>query len=208
MTISSIYTQYNIHPNLQIHMLRVAALAKIIIDNWNGNPLNEKAIIQACLFHDAAKIIKFKYFEGDEEHWKQVQQEMIEKYGDSDHEATIKICEEAGVSKKSINLLKEKNVYPYIDRVRKIANSDDYGLKIVAHCDARISPEGLVSLDDRYKELMQRDRSKKMDDEAKESMGLLLDTQKQIQENMRTNLSVIQPEEVEKIAKTLKEFLI
>ena len=66
MTISSIYTQYNIHPNLQIHMLRVAALAKIIIDNWDGNPLNEKAIIQACLFHDAAKIIKFKYFEGDE----------------------------------------------------------------------------------------------------------------------------------------------
>jgi len=55
---------------------------------------------------------------------------------------------------------------------------------------------------------VQRDSSKKMDDEAKEAMGLLLDTQKQIQENMRTNLSEIQPEEVEKISEILKEFPI
>ena len=206
MTIKEIYTKYKIHPNLQEHMLRVAGLARNIIDNWKGAPPNKQVVLHACFFHDAAKLIKFKYFKEDEEHWKQVQQEMIEKYGDEDHEATIKICEEVGVSPQAINLLGNKNVRPYIDRVRKIASSDDFGLKIVQYCDARTAPDGLTSLDDRYKELMQRDSSKKMDDDAQASMNLLYEIEKQIQANTQLDLQGITRENIMAVAKELESY--
>ena len=189
-------------------MLRVTALAKIIIDNWSGDSLNEVVIIQACLFHDTAKIIKFKHFDEDKKHWKKVQQEMIKKYGENDHKATIEICREVGISEKAIRILENKNLRPYINRVRNIAKSDDYNLKILQYCDSRTAPNGLVSLDERYKELMQRDSSKKMDAEAKESMGLCYEIEKQVQNNTNMQLHKISNEEVESKASELERYEI
>jgi len=104
--------------------------------------------------------------------------------------------------------LEEKNIRPYIERVRKIAGSNNFSLKLVQYCDARTAPEGLVALDERYAELMQRDSSKKMDTEAKESMGLLLEVESQIQNKTSISLDEIKPEQVEDVAKDLEAFCI
>ena len=54
-----IYTAYKIMPNLQLHQLRVAAVGKLICDNFNppaGGTVNERGVILARLFSHMGKI--------------------------------------------------------------------------------------------------------------------------------------------------------
>ena len=82
-------------PNLQEHMLRVAAVASLVCDNFN-EPLPKDDIITACLLHDMGNIIKsdLQYFpefikpEGLD-YWQKVKDEYIEKYSRDEHKATI-----------------------------------------------------------------------------------------------------------------------
>ena len=59
MKVSQIYKDYKIPGNLQRHMLRVAAFSEILTENWIGEKIDKKAIVLCCLFHDAAKLMKF-----------------------------------------------------------------------------------------------------------------------------------------------------
>ena len=43
--IIEIYEKYYIPKHLQLHMLRVAACAKLILDNWVGEEIDKKAIL-------------------------------------------------------------------------------------------------------------------------------------------------------------------
>lgn len=193
--ITTLYENLEIHPNLQEHMVWVAGLTKVISDNWKGEkPLDSTALYEACLFHDSAKLIKFKTFETDASHWEEVRQRYIAKYGNTEHEATIAICEEAGVSPKAIQLLNEKNINPFVERARYIATCDNFELKVLAYCDSRISPKGIASLQDRYQELLSRDDTKSDD---KESIELFLQIEKQIQENTGINLAEITQQQVD-----------
>lgn len=190
MKLTEIYKEYKIHPNLQNHMIWVASLAKVLLDNWNvdDEKPNEKSLIEACLFHDSAKLIKFKYFDNDTSHWEKIKNEYIEKYGDNEHNATVKICELVGINSDAIQLLNDKNVSPFIERARKINKSSDFGLKLLAYCDSRIAPNGITTLEGRYRELMTRDDTKSED---KESMNLFLDTERQIQDRVSATLNDI-----------------
>lgn len=203
--LKEIYSSLEIHPNLQEHMVWVAGLAKVIADNWKGEPLDSEALTQACLFHDSAKLIKFKAFNEDSEHWEQVKQRYIEKYGDVEHEATIAMCREAGVSEGAIKLLNDKNINPFIERARFIAQSSDFALKILAYCDSRISPTGLTTLQGRYEELLTRDTSKVED---KESMKLFLEIEKQIQKYSNIDLKYITQEQVDQHRNSLLNYKI
>ena len=58
--ILDIYDEYKIIPALQKHMLRVAAVASLICNNFN-EPLPKNDIITACLLHDMPNILKFKW---------------------------------------------------------------------------------------------------------------------------------------------------
>jgi len=174
-------------------MVWVAGLAKVICDNWKDSdrPLNSEALYQSCLFHDAAKLIKFKTFEQDTEHWEEVRQTYIKKYGGMEHDATIAMCKVTGVSNAAIELLNAKHINPFVERARFIANSDNFELKILAYCDSRIAPKGITSLQGRYEELLSRDDSKAED---KESVKLFLETEKQIQARTCLNLASISQE--------------
>ena len=66
MTILEIYEKYKIMPQLRTHMLRVAAVGKIVCDAVNekvkqnrGEFVNTKNVVTACLLHDMGNIIKF-----------------------------------------------------------------------------------------------------------------------------------------------------
>lgn len=153
-TISEIYTEYKIIPNLQAHMLRVAAVASIICDNFS-EPLPKEEIITACLLHDMGNIIKsyLEYFpeflkpEGLE-YWQKVKNDYIEKYGADEHEATIKIIKEIGLSDQIVRLA-DQVCFTLLCNHR---DSDDMSVKITHYSDGRADPYGIVSYDERMDE--------------------------------------------------------
>ncbi|OGI65785.1 hypothetical protein A3A95_01495 [Candidatus Nomurabacteria bacterium RIFCSPLOWO2_01_FULL_39_18] len=158
LSIEDIYKKYKIMPNLQEHMLQVAAVASLICDNFN-EPLDKEEIITACLLHDMGNIIKFKLGQFPEslepeglEYWQNVQNEFIEKYGRNEYEASIKISEELEVSTRAIELIKSISFLG----VSKTAEEDDYAKKIPEYGDDRVNPFGIVSLEDRLTDLRTR----------------------------------------------------
>ena len=52
-----VYSEYKIMPTLQLHQLRVAAVARLVCDHLT-HPINTRDVILACLFHDMGNIIK------------------------------------------------------------------------------------------------------------------------------------------------------
>ncbi len=57
-TITEVYDDYLIVINLQEHQRRVAAVAKLIAENFSGE-LDRNGVIEAALLHDMGNIIKF-----------------------------------------------------------------------------------------------------------------------------------------------------
>ena len=158
MKISRIYEKYNIMPQLQLHMLRVAGVALTICDNFEGDS-DKDSIITACLLHDIGNIVKFKldlFPENLEpqglEYWEKVKSDFIEKWGSDDHVVTKKICEELGIDKKIvdiIDLLGFANT-PVIYRSKNIV------AKICKYSDLRVTPTGVDSLRNRLEEAKKR----------------------------------------------------
>ncbi len=163
LSIEKIYKKYKIMPSLQEHMIRVAAVASIICDNFKES-LPKEEIITACLLHDMGNIIKSKleYFpefikpEGIE-YWQSVKNEYIKKYGDDEHKATIKIMHELGISVKIISLVGQIRFSSWC--VHK--DSDDMTMKVMAYSDARVDPYGVVSYKERMAEGKKRHQTNK-----------------------------------------------
>lgn len=145
-------------PNLQLHMLRVAAVASLICDNFN-EPLPKEDIVTACLLHDMGNILKFKlgslpqFLEPEGlEFWEKVKDEYRIKYGDNEHVATNKIAEEIHVSAEILKLI---NAISFLGAA-ETASGENFGNKIVEYGDSRVDPFGVVSLEDRIVDLRKR----------------------------------------------------
>ena len=159
MKISEIYEKYKIMPQLQMHMLRVTGVAAIICDSFESS-LDKKTIISVCLVHDMGNIVKFKldkFPEGLEPqgliYWQKIQREFITKYGGNDYLATYKILEELGLSEKVQNLV-SSNEFAKMAPISKLKNS--FEQKICIYSDARVTPNGISSLDERLSEVKER----------------------------------------------------
>jgi len=156
--IIDIYKEYKIMPNLVMHQIRVAAVAMQICDSLTIN-IDKESIIKACLLHDMANIIKFnlEYFpelnkpEGID-FWQNVKNDYILKYGNNEHEASLLIARELGVSNRIYDL-----IY-CIDSssVEMIAKEDDFSKKICMYADNRVTPHGVVSIEERSLEAKER----------------------------------------------------
>ena len=60
MLITDIYKKYHIPNQLQLHMLRVAVCANLILDNWEKKDIDKKSILKVCLLHVMGNIAKIK----------------------------------------------------------------------------------------------------------------------------------------------------
>ena len=156
--ISQIYTEYKIMPNLQEHMLRVAAVASLICDNFDES-LPKDDIITACLLHDMGNIIKFKLDAFPEflepeglSYWQKVKNEYVNKYGNNEYLASTTIAKELEVSDHILELIK---AISFLD-APKHALGGDFSKKIVEYCDDRVNPFGIVSLEERFLDLRRR----------------------------------------------------
>ncbi len=164
--ISEIYTKYKIMPNLQEHMFRVAAVASLVCDNFS-DPIPKEEIMTACLLHDMGNIIKFDLSQTkdflnkniDLDYWEKVRAEFRERYGENEHQATLQIIKELGVSKKVSDLVA-------IVDFSEIFNIFDKSIEkqITLYTDCRVDPFGVVSVEERL--LEGRNRYKKRKNQA------------------------------------------
>jgi hypothetical protein len=211
--ISEIYAEYKIMPVLERHMIRVAAVASIICDNFN-EPFPKEEIICACLLHDMGNIIKFNldYFpqfnepEGIE-FWQNAQKEFIIKYGKDEHKATVRIMSELGMSANIIQTI-DKITFLNICNLR---DGDDMNAKIIVYADNRVDPHGVVSYDERLNEAKVRykDRPDAVPDEYRQKIvacGKAIE--KQIFLKCKIKPEEINNESVAAIISELRNFVI
>lgn len=151
-TVQEIYSEYKIMPNLQEHQLRVAAVAKIIAENFNGN-LDVESIVTACLFHDMGNIIKsdlarFPEFVEEKgiEYWQGVKDEFVQKYGPDESVATKIIAKAIGLNAKATECLNHIG-FSNLSRNEK---GNSFENKICNYSDMRVGPHGIISLEERY----------------------------------------------------------
>ena len=154
--IIEIYEKYYLPERLQLHMLRVAACAKLITENWQGKEIDKQAIIRVCLLHDMGNIIKIQERDLENEKTIELRRKYIEKYGEYEHNMNMAIGKKEGLKEKELVILdgkrSRKNEQTYL--------SDNYEIKICAYCDQRVAPDGVRGLKERLEEVKSRYQDK------------------------------------------------
>jgi hypothetical protein len=213
MHITDVYKKYTIPPLLQLHQLRAGAVGKLIVDNWKNSEIDKTAIIEALLLHDMGNIIKFdldnpsKLIDTDLtdlNYWKSVKKTFIEKYGSNEHDATYKIGKELNVSETVENLLSR------LKSTADAANGDDYNLKICFYSDLRCGPFGILSVNKRFDDLIERYKGRDHPiadiNRTETNRKHTLDIQKQLQEFVKFDLETISDEKISENIRLLKVY--
>ncbi len=213
MSISDIYKKYKIMPSLARHMLRVAGVASIICDNLNES-VDKNEIVVACLLHDMGNIIKSKldYFPEFLEpeglaYWQKVKYDYMEKYGKDEHNATLQIMKEIGVSDNVISLANENR----FSLLCKHSNIDDIRNKIIHYADARVGPHSVLSYEERMEDANKRYKNHELSVEEVERNKLIAcgkDMEQQIFAKCKIKPEDINNESVKDIVSSLRDFVI
>ena len=151
-------------------MLRTASLAMILLENWIGEPVDKKAIVQACVLHDIAKPMEFDLAKQAQFGMSQDEIDELEKlqirlkkdYGDNEHQATVKICKKVGCSHTAVRLVNNLE-WSYVPRL--IKERDIHSL-IPIYSDMRIGPKGILSLNERLEDLKKREGTEDQEEKA------------------------------------------
>ena len=161
MNILKIYEQYDIPKNLQLHMLRVAAVGKIICDHASIQSIDSNLIIKTLLLHDMGNIIKFNFrntsmFSPEDsvkiESYKTTQTEFVSKYGSDADVATLQIIKEITSDEQIFELC--KNCHGQM--AHRYVTGEFWNEKICYYADMRIGLHGILSVDQRFDDLKQR----------------------------------------------------
>lgn len=165
MKVLDAYTRYNIPPFLQLHQLRVAAVAKSIIDSFDST-LDGRAVLIACLFHDMGNIIKVDFTQFPETfepegiaYWRKVQADFVRRYGPDEHHATIAIGHELHLPLQAIAFMDHLG----FSKLEHSRDTHSYEQKIVQYADTRVAPLGVLSMQARYAETRIRYQSRRTD---------------------------------------------
>jgi hypothetical protein len=208
MTISNIYTQYSTPKNLQQHMLRVASLASLITENWTTPHLSKNDILVTCLLHDIAKPMTFDLAKQaqfgmsaqDIEKLAKLQKTLRQTYGDNEHIATYKICQEIGVNENILRLIDNLEW----SNIPLLLEKNDIESLIPIYCDMRIGPEALLSIEVRVADVTKREESNKTDEFTKNGIEL----EKTIQSHCKYDLKSITNEKIENKTGQMAEYFI
>lgn len=150
-------------PGLQMHQLRVGAVARLICESFPER-LDSQNVISACLLHDMGNIIKSDLITFPEflepqglEYWRKVKDDFIQKYGSDDHEATWAIAKELSIPEKAFSYLGTIG----FRSLQKVLESDSFERKICSYSDMRVGPHGVLPLEERLAEAHKRYAGKK-----------------------------------------------
>ncbi len=197
MTIQQAYDKYKIMPTLQLHQLRVAAVGLILCDSIPGFK-DTKDVLTTCLLHDMGNIIKFdlNYFpeflkpEGLQ-YWQKVKDEFIQKYGSDEHYATQRIINE---------LVDSEKIKEYVDKVgfsklQETCKDTSLVKKICAYSDMRVSPHGVVSIEERVSDGRKRYEGRKDKTIGSDKYEILADALKEVEKQIFETVT-IKPEDI------------
>lgn len=180
MEMAKIYQKYEIMPHLQEHMLRVAGIGSLVAQAWAGG-VDSDLVIRTCLLHDMGNILKFDLSHDSADRfgyqfsqkWLDVQKDFHNKYGKNSTEATNQICRE----------LDQDDVVEVLDAEHAIFDGEHERIisappevQILLYADLRVVPDGVVSLQERINDLL--DRYQRLD---RKSMSYLSDTEELFQ---------------------------
>lgn len=209
MKITEIYKKYKIPPQLQIHQLRVAAVAKHICDNLSI-PVDTNEVVSADLLHDMGNIIKFdltlfpQFLEPEGlEYWQTVKKTFMEEYGSDEHIATKKIAEEITDDIRVHDILRQIGA----SRLDFVNSSDEIEFKIANYADDRVSINGVITYVELIKERKMRN-SKITDEYFKQLISKIGINEKNIQKVCKINLDEIDDKTISGIIEELKEYEI
>jgi hypothetical protein len=209
--IHQIFADFKIIKNLQEHMLRAAAVGKIICDHWDGSAINKEDIIAVLLIHDLGNIVKMDFNDetglkliGDEikriDYWKKIKQETIKKYGSDDHIVSEIIAEELGINERLRFILKNK----VFNNNENTAKSNDWEIKIAAYADQRIGPFGVLSLEERFRDLKQRYYQKENNNVNNPKIDIFIKCAFEIEKQILSNTN-LKPEDIDD--RSIKKYL-
>ncbi len=209
MNILEIYNKYHLPENLQMHMLRVAACANLILDNWKGKPIDRKAITRVSLLHDMGNMVKIPEEEIQNQEFRKIRRKYYEIYGTNDHEINMLIGKEEGLTDKELEILDGK-------RSRKneqTARSDNYEIKICAYCDQRVAPDGVVSLKERLENAKKRYKDRPLsvwsnEEKANQLIKWALQIEEQIMKYCKQTPEDINNQSIQAYIDRLKEYEI
>lgn len=153
-------------PGLALHQVRVAAVGKMIARHIVEKEVKEQDVIFAGLFHDMGNIIKadlslFPEFLEPQglAYWQEVKQEYHAKYGDDEHAATEHIAREIGLPPSAIRIIGSMG----FSKAHIVAGAVPLELKIAEYADQRVSPHGVVSMEERLAEGKKRHAKRRAD---------------------------------------------
>jgi len=160
--IIDVYQSYSIMPILQLHQLRVAAVARQICESLK-QPVDTSAVIEACLLHDMGNILKFDFSVMPDSlqpeglaYWQSVKESFQEKYGADEHTATLAIADELQVSETVRSLM---NAIGFT-KIAETRRGNSLAAKICNYADMRVAPYGIVSLEERMADGHRRYRNR------------------------------------------------
>jgi len=144
MTIKELYQKYHIMPQLEKHQLRVGAIVALITKDRDS--------ILTALVHDMGNIVKFSNLPSE---WLPIQAEYIKKYGTDANVATIKILEDAGLTKLKEYMERESEFYQNRMTVTDFSKISLPAL-LTLYADTRVAFNGVVPMEDRIVDLETR----------------------------------------------------
>lgn len=175
-------------------MLGVAGFAKIVMENLDDSmSVDKEAVIQACLFHDIAKIVNFtKYFDDEEE----IKNDFVCKYGADENIAANIIVAEIPLSENAQRISIINNTDSLLEMMESELKSNNYEVKILKYSDSRTAPSGVVSLKERWEDLVKRRPEVVNVVNVKRISEIIFEYEKQIQQKCKIDLSKITQEQV------------
>lgn len=164
MKTNDLYSRYDIMPQLITHQLRVAAVGKIVADNWKHH-CDSSFVTQLCLVHDLGNIVKFDLSESanrsmfgpidDLPYWQKVQQKYWDRYGENAHDATVGILRDAGLTRFISPIEEEEKIY-FSEPSGETLLSTDPAVVILMYADCRVTPRGVTTYRERIDDLRLR----------------------------------------------------
>jgi hypothetical protein len=197
MNIRQIYRKFNIPPNLQEHMLRVASVVEFLQKHWIGkDKVNWKLTKNVALLHDLGNLVKPDLIKHPEvldkeriniSHWLNVRQKLIENYGTDDHEVTLKMLSEIGSDKSIVDIISKKGFANSV----LIKNSSNWPLKILHYADLRTLPSTIGGLEERIADIRARMPKYTERSDFEDLVAACQEIEKQIRENLDVPVSEI-----------------
>ena len=140
-------------PQLAQHQLRVGGIVSLIT--------KDKAAILTALVHDMGNIVKFSNLDLG---WTSVQEIFQKKYGRDANLATLKILDDAGLTKLRDLVEQEAEFY------QNVINIEDFSkvslpAALTLYADSRVAIDGVVSLEERIVDLETRYKQHRSDRE-------------------------------------------